>query len=484
VTKAQRSRADVASQQQKAAVVLVQFVGRAVTSAPFFGRPRPATVFVRSNEVMNMKLSKRLLAAFCATCLLLAGAAFARDTRDAKKVENQYPNATRQEPKLDMSANEQRDLNKAADLVNDGKTAEAQPLVEKVASNTRASKYAQSFAHQLLGQIYYDQDKSAQAVEEYKKALEVNGLPNAQHFQVLYTIAQMQLQDEKYKESLATIDEWEKLTGKQTGDELALKANAYYRLDQYQQAVDTMKKAIEIADKPNDSWTQILVASYFELNQYDQAAAVVQQQLAKDPNNKKLINQLATVYIQADKPQQALDLMAKAKGQGLITTNEDYLQLAKLYAAADKPKDAAATLKEGFSKGIVQPTFDSYKLQGDVCMQADDDACAIEGYTKASPMAKDGNVDYQLGYLLFYASRSKEAVEALGRAISKGGLRQEGEAYLLRGDAENDLDQGSAAMADWQKAAGYPSTKAMAEQRLKAAKGGAKIKHAPKKKPQ
>ena len=70
---------------------------------------------------------------------------------------------------------------------------------------------------------------------------------------------------------------------------------------------------------------------------------------------------------------------------------------------------------------------------------------------------------------------------ALTRAISKGSLRQEGEAYLLRGDAENDMNQLSAATADWQKASGYPSTKTMAEQRLKAAKGGVKIKRAAKK---
>jgi len=426
-----------------------------------------------------MKVSKSILAAVCAVSLTLAGGAFAKDT---KKVENEYPNATRVEPKPEMSAGDQRDLNKAADFVNDNKADEAQPLVTKVLANSKASLYAQSFAHQLQGQIYYDKDKSAEAIAEYKKAIEINGLSNAQHFSIILTIAQLQLQDEKYQDGLATLEQWQKLSGKETADELALKGNAYYRLDQYQPAVDAMKKAISMADKPNDSWTQILMASYFALNQFDQAAQLVQQQMAKDPNNKKLLNQLATIYIQGDKPQQALDLMAKAKAQGLITTGDDYVQLAKLYGAAEKPKDAAATLKEGIAKGVVQPTFDVYKLQGDVCLQAEDDACAIEGYSKASPMAKDGNVDYQLGYLLFYSSKSKDAIEALTRAISKGGLRQEGETYLLRGDAENDIDQSSAAMTDWQKAATYPSTKTMADQRIKAAKGGVKIKRAEKKK--
>jgi len=438
-------------------------------------------------------------AAVCALSLLLSAGVFAqgmgggsitatpKDKAEKGKAskpgksENKYPNATRKEPKLDMSASDQKDLNKAADLINDSKNDEAEPLVQKVIASEKASKYAQAFAHQLQAQIDWEKDKSADAIAEYRKAIEMDSLPNDAHFQVLYQIAQLQVQDEKYADALTTLDQWEKETGATTADELALKANAYYRTDKFQEAVNTMKKAISMSDKPSDTWTQILMASYFELNQYDQAAQVVQEQMQKNPNDKKLLNQLATIYIQADKPQQALDLMAKAKSQGLITTSEDYMQLAKLQAAADKYKDASVTLKEGIDKGVLKPSFEVYKLQGDICTQAEEDACAIEAYTKASPQAKDGNIDYQLGYLLFYSDRSKDAAEALGRAITKGGLRQEGEAYLLRGDAENDLNQTSAATADWQKASGYPSTKTMAEQRLKAAKGGVKIKRAEKK---
>jgi tetratricopeptide (TPR) repeat protein len=424
-----------------------------------------------------MKLSKWLLVGVCAAALACSAGVFAKDRNEA----NKYPNATRHEPKVNMSSGDQRLLNKAADLVNEGKSAEAQPLIEKVLGNDNSSTYAQAFAHQMMAQVYYDQEKGAQSIEEYKKAIAFDALPNDAQFQLIYALAQTQVQEEKYQDALATLTDWEKQTGTQSADELALKANAYYRVDQFQQAIDTMKKAMSMTDKPNDSWSQILMASYFELNQFDQAAELVKGQLAKDPNNKKLINQLATIYIQGDKDQMALDLMAKAKTQGLVTTNDDYVQLAKMYAAADKLKEAAATLKEGFAKSVLQPSYDNYKLMGDVCTQSEDDPCAIEAYGKAAPMATDGNVDYQLGYLMFYAEKSKEAVDALSRAISRGGLRQEGEAYLLRGDAENDLGQGAAALADWRKAAGFASTKSMAEQRLKAAKGGAKINRAKKK---
>ena len=281
-----------------------------------------------------MRVPSFVRAAVCALALVLSAGAFAqgmgggsisstpkdkaakdKPSKPGAKGENMYPNATRKEPKLDMSSGDQKDLNKAADLINDNKNDEAEPIVQKVITNDKASKYAQAFAHQLQAQIYWEKDKNAEAVAEYKKAVEMDALPNDAHFQVIYQIAQLQIQDEKYADSLATLDQWEKQTGAQTADELALRANAYYRTDKFQDAVDTMKKAISMSDKPSDTWTQILMASYFELNQYDQAAAVVQQQMQKDPSNKKLLNQLATIYIQADKPQQALDLMAKAKSQ-------------------------------------------------------------------------------------------------------------------------------------------------------------------------
>jgi predicted negative regulator of RcsB-dependent stress response len=210
-----------------------------------------------------MRFPTVVRATVCALALLLSMGAFAqgmggsytatgskdkdkdkdkeKSSAHGKKDTNKYPNATRKEPKLDMSSGDQKDLNKAADLINENKNDEAEPLVQKVIANEKSSKYAQAFAHQLQAQIYWEKDKSAEAIAEYRKAAEMDALPNDAQFQVIYQVAQLQIQDEKYADALVTLDQWEKQTGAQTGDELALKANAYYRTDKFQDAVDTMK---------------------------------------------------------------------------------------------------------------------------------------------------------------------------------------------------------------------------------------------------
>jgi len=425
-----------------------------------------------------MKFPRLARIVLCASALLLSGAAFAAKK---EKVENEFPNATRAEPKVGMSEREQRELMKATDLVNDGNGTEAMPIIDKVLSGSKLGKYAEAYALQLKGRAYWDEDKSAEALDATMKAIELDSLPNAQHFGLIYQVAQMYVQDEKYTEALTWLQRWEKETGKTTADELALKGNVLYRLERYQEAIPVMKQAIAASDKPSESWNQILMACYFELDQYDEAAALIQQQLAKSPNDFKLMKQLATVYVNGDKFPQAIEVLSKARAQGLITSPDDYLQLAKLYANADKPKEAVETLRDGTAKGIVKPTVDALRLEGDLCSQYDDDACAIAAYQKASPLATDGNVDYQLGYLLYYADRGAEAREAFTRAIGKGSLRQEGEAYLLRGDVANEAGDSAAAMADWRKAATFPSAKVMADQRIKAASTGVKLKRATKK---
>jgi len=156
-----------------------------------------------------MRFPSFVRAAVCALALVFSAGAFAQmgggsytatpsdksKDKDKKKESSdkkagpKYPNATRKEPELKMSSGDQKDLNKAADLINDNKNDEAEPIVQKVISNDHASPYAQAFAHTLQAQIYYEKDKSAEAIAEYKKAVEMNALPNDAHFQTLYQVA-------------------------------------------------------------------------------------------------------------------------------------------------------------------------------------------------------------------------------------------------------------------------------------------------------
>jgi len=399
---------------------------------------------------------------------LAAGSVVAKEDKE----KNEYPNASRKDPKVEMSSGNQKDLSKALDLVNNNQYDEAMPLLQKILDDAKASKYARAMALYAEGQVANGKNDDPAAIAHFREAYNLDSLPNNTQFQVLYNIGVMQIQSEKYEDALNTISEWFKVTGSQKAEAYALQGNAYYRLEKYQQAVDSIKKALSLSDKPSDSWYQIMMASYAELEQYDEAAKVLEQQLARTPNDAKLTTQLATIYVKGKQDQKAVDLLVSAKQKGVLNGESDYKLMAQLYDQLDKPKEGAAVLEEGFTKGVIKPSYEMYKLLGDSYALANDDSHAIEAYGKASTMSKDGNVDYVRGSLLMNNDRSKEAVDALRQAVAKGGLKQPGETYILLGDAENNSDNGAAAAAAWEKAKAYPSTKQMAEQRLKNQKSG------------
>ncbi|MBL8298260.1 MAG: tetratricopeptide repeat protein [Rhodanobacteraceae bacterium] len=431
---------------------------------------------------------KKLVLCLGAVSLLAAGIASAsrlpgersneqRSSKSSSKTENAYPNAKRNDPKTDMPGSLGTKLNKAQEAAADGDTDKAVALIDEVLGDKKVTPYAKAFALYLRSNAKWEKEDGAGAIADLKEAIALDALPNSNQFPAIYTLAQFQLQEEQYADSAKSIDSYIDQSGDKKPEALAVKANALYRADKFQEAIDTMKLAIAASDKPQDSWNQILMASYFELNQYDEAAKLSESQLQKNPNDKKLIQQLASIYVNGDQSEKALKLLSDAKARGLITTADDYKLLAQLYGQAEKPGEGAALLEEGFQKGAIPASYEMYKLLGDSYALAENEPKAIDAYGKASPLAKDGEADLLRGQLQVNNQQWAAAKESLTKALSRG-VKRQGAAYVLLGNAENELGNKSAAIAAMEKAQGYEETRQMAGTWLKMIKGGG----APKKK--
>jgi tetratricopeptide (TPR) repeat protein len=390
------------------------------------------------------------------------------------KAEKHYPNSSRTEPKNDMKDSDQKPLQKAIDELNGGDDAKAKEDMQKILDSSK-SKYVQGVALQALANIAFNAQDYKGAIDYYKKLLELNSLNNDGHFDSMFNLVNAYVADEQYQAAMDELKVWREQGKHETADSYALEGNIDYRLEKYQDAVTAIKKAQSMTDKPKDSWNTILMASLSAGGKGGEAASVVEAQLAKDPNNKKLIHDALVVYVQAGANDKASALIEREQAQGLLTDESDYKLGAQLYDQADKPAKGAALLKEGLDKGVVKPTYDMYKLLGDSYALAQDDKNAIAAYTKASPMAKDGYVDYVRGNLMVQTDRAREGIDAIKQAIAKGGLKQPGQAYILLGDAYNQIDSMAEARAAWQKARAYPEAQKMADQRLGAG-GQVKIK--------
>lgn len=110
-----------------------------------------------------------------------------------------------------------------------------------------------------------------------------------------------------------------------------------------------------------------------------------------------------------------------------------------------------------------------WKSLGDAYANAEKWSEAVAAYNKAAPGAPDGELDFLRGQLMIQeTSQVADGKAAIEQAIRRGGLKREGEAWILLGMAENELGNTDAAVAAYRKAATFESSRTMAESWLKA----------------
>lgn len=345
----------------------------------------------------------------------------ASGNKEQKAAEDTYPNATRKAPAPKASAKASPKLQKMMKLYDDDKAAEARALAEEIIGTETFNAYDHAFAAQIAAQIAYEADDTNGAIAYLDKAMASDGLDNNGHYNAMLMKAQLQLQEDKYTEGLATIDRFLNETKSQNPEHLVVKGNALYRLEKYPEAAALLKQAIDATPEPRADWQQLLMAAYAESGQGDQAIAVAEKVAAKSPTDKRAQLNLVAVYLQADKYDKAVTVLEKLRAAGQLTEDRDYRQLYAAYLNIEgKEKQAAAVIQEGLDKGILKPDHQSYLALAQSYYFSEQSAPAIDAYKKAAPLDDDGETYLNLARLLWQENRIPEAKDAAKQAVAKG----------------------------------------------------------------
>ncbi len=432
---------------------------------------------------MTMGSTKRLgvmMSAAVMALMLVIGSAIAAPA--AKKEETKYPNATRSAPKTDLSnAADQKMLQEGLDALNAGEDDKAQQDLQKVVDSSK-SKYAKGVALLGLANLKFNANDYPGAIAYYKQMFDLNSVSNDQYYDSMYNLAAAYVQSEQYQQALDEIKQWREQGKRETADSYALEGNVYYRMQKYSEAVTAIRKAQSMTNEPKDSWNSILMASLSESGQSGEAGNILEQQLQKDPKNKGVMHNAIVVYVQDSQYDKALALLERERKDGLLTDEKDYLETARFYAniaqGGDKPNVAvngADLLQEGFSKNIVKATAENYKLQGDLYIIAQEQEKALAAYSKASPLANSGDIDFTRAQIMGAQQNWAEAKTTLEKGLQRG-VTKKGKAYVLLGKLDIALKDTAGAKTAFQQAQSDPDTNAEATDQLQKLGGAAKKK--------
>ncbi|GLQ88450.1 tetratricopeptide repeat protein [Dyella flagellata] len=427
--------------------------------------------------------SLKMLAGAALALMLASTPALASDkpSGDQQKAAPLYPNATRKEPKLDITDKKEQDaLNKGLDAAQANNKDQATQLLQPLIDSSK-SKYVQAMALQGLARVHAMNNDMPGGIDMLKRSLDNGVMPNDAYFQIEYELATFYLLNQQYQQAIDTVEKWRSEGKKETPESYALEGEANYRMQKYPEAITAIKKAQSMTDKPDPRWNQLLMLAYNDSGQKDKAAEIAKQQVSASPTDPTSFHNALSLDIQMNKYDDALKLMEDGKAKGLLTTESDYVTLAKLYmnkAQDQSTQDpgpltdkAVQTLEDGMSKGVVKSSADNYLLMGDAHMIGGDASGAAAAYEKAVPLASDGEAAYKAGVALVTQNENSKAKQLLQQAISKG-VKHKGKAYMALAQANVGLKDKAAAAEAVMEAEKDPETKAQAQKWLKQANIG------------
>lgn len=387
------------------------------------------------------------------------------------KVEVKYPNATRKEPSGKGSPRLVGDVNKLIDTFNSDEFEKAISAADGILANPKATSLDRARAAQIAAYSWNSTDADnayAEAIRYLKLAIAADALPNNDHFELIYVLAQLQLAEEQYDDALVTADRFLAETRSERALVHALRGNSLYRLDRFPEAAEAFKKAIAADPNADKGWVQLLMASYFEMDQPAEAAKLAEELVAKNPDDKPTLLNLASIYLQADQPEKAGEVFDRLRARGMLTESKDYETAYKLLANIDgREKDAIALINEGLGNGILNQSYEVYNYLGQAYYFSEQVEPAIAAWSKAAPLAKDGETYLNLAKVQVMEGHYAAAKASAQQALAKG-VKKPGDAWMAVARAEfgDDGKNRAAVIAAYREAAKYPETKAQAEKAI------------------
>jgi len=403
------------------------------------------------------------LQAILTFCLALAAAGPVFGQADACNIKRDVRTGTLDEVTW-------KQLNAVYEDVGEERYDEAYESLRRLLARAGRDPYLQAILNQALAQVEWSRGNYDPALQYFEKAVEIDALPNQTHFALMYQIAQLYFMKERYLEALDRLALWfctvppEKVTSAA----YVLKASIHARQEDFPAVLEAIDAAITMDEDPKEPWYQLELAAHYELEQYPQAAETLEVLISKWPDKKLYWVQLSQIYYRLKQDERALAVLALAYRKGLLDKQSDLTYLSSLYSNANVHYKAAEVLEQGIRNGVVQPGKLHWTLVADAWYAAEELEKSLAAYEEAGRLADDGLTDLRRGYILIDLERWPAALEALNRALEKGGLNeaQSGEAYLLRGMAQFNLGNFDSASTDWGRAGRYERSREAARQWL------------------
>jgi tetratricopeptide (TPR) repeat protein len=346
--------------------------------------------------------------------------------------------------------------------------------------------YDRSVVWNSWGYVYFTDGKYNEAIRAYERVIDEPEVTLPIRNAALFTLAQLNLVQEKYDEGIELILQWMDQVETVTAQSWSLLGQAYFQKEDFNKSMSSMKTAISLAEeegyKPKENWYVIIAACIGELKkQIGEKESLLQQldicEILVNLYPKKLyFIQLGGTYGQLGREKDYMITMKAAHAKDFLNKESEYLALTQLLLLNQNPYWAAQVLVSGQNKiitytetvldkntgkevkvektgPVVKDSEKNLKLLADSWRMAQEVDKAIPVLEKAAVLSKDGKAYVLLGNLYLGEDRMQEAVDAIKKGLKKGKIEKLSQVHLTLGQAYFELQKFEEAKKEFRIAA-------------------------------
>lgn len=331
---------------------------------------------------------------------------------------------------------------------------EALALMKRMSERKSLNDHEKALMWQTFAYIQSAKEQYAAAIESFEKCLALDALPDAAALATEFNLGQLMMSERRYEDAVRVLEGWIGKVENPSANAYYLIAMGYVQLKNSQSALPYAIKAVEVSKEPSEPELRLLLALRFELKQYEEAAKVLEDVISHFPK-KIYFLQLSAAYAELGLDKRSLSTLELAHLQGLLDRESELLNLAQAYLYHELPYQAARVLAKGFEDGIITDKTENWKLLGDSWLYAREYKKALVPLQRAAALSGDGNLFVRFAQVHLESDEPRAALEALRKALNKGGLDNPGNAYLLLGITLAGSRDFGAARDAFAKASGY-----------------------------
>lgn len=306
-------------------------------------------------------------------------------------------------------------------------------------------------------------DGYEKTIEYLKEAVKPNILNEKDQAEAILLLADLQLQEKYYKESISNYYKWMEFSCQEDGNVWMKITNAHYELKQLDQMIEPADKSIKaFGDKQIEAPYLLKLTSYYERKKNKEAIEVLETGLQLFPSKKLWWVQLGMFYLLVEDYKKSLATLDLAYKQGFLVKENELKPLIQLYATNEQPYKAAALIEKHLKDGSLKRDDKNLELLANSWHQAMHVKKAAKAYGDVAALTKKPDHYDKQGSLYIQDEQFKKGIDALNKAIELGG-KNPGRLHMTIAQSYYYLENYKMATKAAKEATKYPQTKKTAK---------------------